>query len=103
MRFLQKQKPDVGLVGSFGAWKNQGYHVKKGEHGLKIFMPCTRDKKDVNGNKILDKNGKPKIELEKYVAPVPKKSMTMKERIDKAKTKLSEKNHKKLNFMDVKF
>ena len=31
------------------------------------------------------------IELEKYVAPVPKKSMTMKERIDKAKTKLSEK------------
>ncbi|PFG88378.1 peptidase E, partial [Lactococcus lactis subsp. lactis] len=29
--------------------------------------------------------------LEKYVAPVPKKSMTMKERIDKAKTKLSEK------------
>ena len=36
------------------------------------------------------------IELEKYVAPVPKKSMTMKERIDKAKTKLSEKNHKKL-------
>ena len=73
------------------------------------------------------------IELEKYVAPVPKKSMTMKERIDKAKTKLSEKkpqetelkndklsNNKikgenelwlitkakilqKLNFMDVKF
>ena len=31
------------------------------------------------------------IELEKYVAPVPKKSMTMKERIDKAKTKCSEK------------
>ena len=31
------------------------------------------------------------VELEKYVAPVPKKSMTMKERIDKAKTKLSEK------------
>lgn len=31
------------------------------------------------------------IELEKYVAPVPKKSMTMKERIDKEKTKLSEK------------
>jgi len=63
LRFLQKQKPDVGLVGSFGAWKNQGYHVKKGEHGLKIFMPCTRDKKDVNGNKILDKNGKPKQEI----------------------------------------
>ncbi|MCT1190928.1 hypothetical protein EFL96_13910, partial [Lactococcus lactis] len=31
------------------------------------------------------------IELEKYVAPVPKKSMTMKERIDKAKAKRSEK------------
>ena len=81
----------------------------------------------------LDKGQKIDIELEKYVAPVPKKSMTMKERIDKAKTKLSEKkpqetelkndklsNHKikgekewwltikakilqKLNFMDVKF
>ena len=81
----------------------------------------------------LDKGQKIDIELEKYVAPVPKKSMTMKERIDKAKTKLSEKkpqetelkndklsNNKikgenewwltikakilhKLNFMDVKF
>ena len=40
----------------------------------------------------LDKGQKIDIELEKYVAPVPKKSMTMKERIDKAKTKLSEKN-----------
>ena len=39
----------------------------------------------------LDKGQKIDIELEKYVAPVPKKSMTMKERIDKAKTKLSEK------------
>ena len=44
----------------------------------------------------LDKGQKIDIELKKYVAPVPKKSMTMKERIDKAKTKLSEKNHKKL-------
>ena len=81
----------------------------------------------------LDKGQKIDIELEKYVAPVPKKSMTMKERIDKAKTKWSEKksqetelkndklsNNKikgenewwstikakilqKLNFMDVKF
>ena len=39
----------------------------------------------------LDKGQKIDIELEKYVAPVPKKSMTMKERIDKAKTKWSEK------------
>uniref|UniRef100_UPI003242BAC4 hypothetical protein n=1 Tax=Lactococcus sp. TaxID=44273 RepID=UPI003242BAC4 len=39
----------------------------------------------------LDKGQKIDIELEKYVAPVPKKSMTMKERIDKAKTKCSEK------------
>ena len=39
----------------------------------------------------LDKGQKIDIELEKYVAPVPKKSMTMKERIDKEKTKLSEK------------
>ena len=31
------------------------------------------------------------IELEKYVDPVAKKSMTMKESIDKAKTKCSEK------------
>ena len=51
----------------------------------------------------LDKGQTIDIELEKYVAPVPKKSMTMKERIDKAKTKWSEKKHKKLNFMDVKF
>ncbi|WKF25105.1 hypothetical protein LLA22_12845 (plasmid) [Lactococcus cremoris] len=45
----------------------------------------------------LDKGQKIDIELEKYVAPVPKKSMTMKERIDKAKIL------QKLNFMDVKF
>ena len=42
------------------------------------------------------KDKKKKLKFEKYVAPVPKKSMTMKERIDKEKTKLSEKNHKKL-------
>ncbi|WP_394530668.1 hypothetical protein LL045_12360 (plasmid) [Lactococcus lactis subsp. lactis] len=40
------------------------------------------------------------IELEKYVAPVPKKSMTMtmKERIDKAKTKCSEKKPQETEF-----
>ena len=36
----------------------------------------------------LDKGQKIDIELEKYVAPVPKKSMTMKERIDKEKNKV---------------
>ena len=46
----------------------------------------------------LDKGQKIDIELEKYVAPVPKKSMTMKERIDKAKTKLSEKKPQETEF-----
>ena len=47
---------------------------------LKVFLSRTKE--------LIEKID---IELEKYVAPVPKKSMTMKERIDKAKTKLSEK------------
>uniref|UniRef100_UPI003242AF68 hypothetical protein n=1 Tax=Lactococcus sp. TaxID=44273 RepID=UPI003242AF68 len=55
----------------------------------------------------LDKGQKIDIELEKYVAPVPKKSMTMKERIDKAKTKCSEKKPqetelKMINFQTIK-
>ena len=42
------------------------------------------------------------IELEKYVAPVPKKSMTMKERIDKAKTKCSEKKPQEIELKNDK-
>ena len=53
---------------------------------LKRFF--VNEKEDERIKLMMRKTG---IELEKYVAPVPKKSMTMKERIDKAKTKCSEK------------
>ncbi|HAQ0619021.1 TPA: ImmA/IrrE family metallo-endopeptidase [Enterococcus faecium] len=57
IRFLIKQKPDIGRVGTFTKWKEQGLHIKKGSKGYKIFMPIIKDKYD-NGKPVLDEKGK---------------------------------------------
>lgn len=33
------QRPDVSCIGSFSFWKKQDFHIKKGEHGMRIFAP----------------------------------------------------------------
>ena len=37
------QRPEVSCLGSFGFWKKNNFHIKKGERGLRIFAPvkCT--------------------------------------------------------------
>ena len=38
---LQRQNPDCTFVGGFYRFKELGYHVKKGEVGMKVFAPVT--------------------------------------------------------------
>lgn len=65
IRMLQKQKPNIGHVGTFTKWKEQGYHVKKGEHGYKILMQNFRNKYE-NGKPVLDEKGKKVQELKGF-------------------------------------
>lgn len=37
---LQKQNPDAVFVGSFEKFHQLGYSVRRGEHGMKIFVPA---------------------------------------------------------------
>ena len=65
IRMLQKQKPNIGHVGTFTKWNEQGYHVKKGEHGYKILMQNFRNKYE-NGKPVLDEKGKKVQELKGF-------------------------------------
>lgn len=38
---MQNQNPYAAFVASFQKFKEMGYSVKKGEHGMKIFVPVT--------------------------------------------------------------
>ncbi|GHV17133.1 hypothetical protein FACS189425_02740 [Clostridia bacterium] len=68
---IHQQDPNATLVASFLAWKNNfNRHVKKGEHGIKIFAPIASKGKDVEMEVIdpvtkqvvLDENGQPVTE-----------------------------------------
>ncbi len=41
MTLVQKQFKGAVAVGSFQFWKEQGFHVKKGEKGIEILIPVT--------------------------------------------------------------
>lgn len=56
IQFLQKQKPNIGRVATFTKWKEQGFHIKKGSKGYKIFMPII-GLKYKNGEPVLDEKG----------------------------------------------
>lgn len=50
---IHMQRPSAVAVGSFAKFKSMGYHVKKGEKGIKMFVPTEatffyRNKKDGN-------------------------------------------------------
>ena len=38
---IQEQNPHAVFTASFQKFKEMGYSVKKGEHGMKIFVPVT--------------------------------------------------------------
>lgn len=40
---IRTQNPHAVVTGSFKHWKDMGYRVKKGEHGLKIMVPVKTD------------------------------------------------------------
>jgi hypothetical protein len=39
MMLIMLQRPDATHVASFNTWKSMGRHVRKGEHGIDIFVP----------------------------------------------------------------
>ena len=45
---IWSQKPDAMMVNSFDRWKKMGRWVRKGERGLKIFVPMLRKERDVD-------------------------------------------------------
>lgn len=40
------QNRDVSMVGGFRQWKAAGRNIKKGEHGLGIWIPTSKSKED---------------------------------------------------------
>ena len=63
---ILSQRPDASLVAGYQTWKtNFNRQVNKGEKAMLILAPCKSyithevDKKDENGNVILDASGKP--------------------------------------------
>lgn len=65
IQFLLKQKTTIGLVGTFTQWKKQGYHIKKGSKGFKIFMPIIGAKCE-NGKPILDEKNEKVLEVKGF-------------------------------------
>lgn len=65
IQFLLKQKPTIGLVGTFTKWKEQGFHIQKGSKGYKIFMPIM-GKKYENGKPVLDEKGENILEVKGF-------------------------------------
>ena len=46
--FLYFQNPETTVVGGYKQWKAAGRQVRKGEHGMSIYIPCGT--KDEEGN-----------------------------------------------------
>lgn len=44
------QKPDATIVGGFQQWKKAGRCVRKGEHGLSIYIPANSKKEEDQQN-----------------------------------------------------
>ncbi|GHV47660.1 hypothetical protein FACS189499_05550 [Clostridia bacterium] len=68
---IHLQNPEAKRVGGFRFWQKEfNRHVKKGEHGIKIFAPVANKSKDIEVEKldpvtklpVLDENGQPVIE-----------------------------------------
>ncbi|VTS80180.1 Uncharacterised protein [Enterococcus faecalis] len=56
IRMLQKQKPNIGHVGTFTKWKEQGYHIKKANMAIKSSCQ-TLDLNTKMANQFLTKKG----------------------------------------------
>ena len=42
MLLILAQHPDATMVAGFRAWQQKGRHVRKGEHGIRIFGYSTK-------------------------------------------------------------
>lgn len=67
-------KPEATLVAGFGAWKERGHSVRKGEKAIKVLAPILRKVPllDPAGNPVVDEQGKPRLARQMVgVMPVP--------------------------------
>lgn len=55
--------PEATLVAGFGAWKERGHSVRKGEKAIKVLAPILRKVPllDPAGNPVLDEQGQPRL------------------------------------------
>lgn len=51
-QLMYAQNPSAMYVQSYPAWKKQGYSVKRGETGMKIFVPVKVTLLDINGDTV---------------------------------------------------
>ena len=56
---IYMQNPEATLCAGYATWKKNGYHVRRGEKGIRILAPRTATAKDRNGEVILDEKGNP--------------------------------------------
>ena len=66
-KLIYRQNPNATIVASMRDWNNKfERRVNKGAKGIKILVPHFTNKRDKEGNIILDKNGKPEQQLVGY-------------------------------------
>lgn len=61
---IHQQKPDATLIAGAKKWNESfGRYINKGEKGFTIYAPSEHKVKDLNGNFILDEDGKVKTNI----------------------------------------
>ena len=65
IQLLLKQKPTIGHVATFTKWKEQGYHIKRGSKGYKIFMPIIGAKYE-DGQPVLNEKNEKVMEVKGF-------------------------------------
>ncbi|WOC32369.1 MULTISPECIES: YodL domain-containing protein [Caproicibacterium] len=64
---IAAQNPYATFVGSFQKWKDLGYSVKRGQHGLKVLVPV-----EITTFQVIDKNGQKQIRQLRDASPEEK-------------------------------
>lgn len=61
---IHQQKPDATLIAGAKKWNESfGRYINKGEKGFTIYAPSEQKVKDLNGDLVLDENGKVKTNI----------------------------------------
>jgi hypothetical protein len=64
---LASQCPAVSMVGGFAQWLAMGRSVKKGEHGLALWIPAGKKKADASEPEMVEEDGDEKNERQRFL------------------------------------